>query len=70
MVYYEPVKIIINAPDLAKVIIDIMVRHYGLLNLIVTDQELFFTIKFWLLLCYFLDIKQKFSIAFYPQIDS
>ena len=37
MVYYEPVKIIINILGLAKAIIDIVVRHHGLPNLIITD---------------------------------
>ena len=37
MVHYEPVKIIINAPDLAEVIIDVVVRHHGLLDSIITD---------------------------------
>ena len=37
MVYFEPIKIIINALYLAKVIIDVVVWHYGLLNSIITD---------------------------------
>ena len=57
MVYYKSVKITIDTPDHAEVIIDIVVRHHGLLDSIVTDQELLFTSKFWLLLCYFLGIK-------------
>ena len=69
MVYYKPVKITINALDLAGVIIDVVVRHYGLPDSIVTDQGSIFISKFWLLLCYFLNIKQKLSIAFYLQKD-
>ena len=46
MVYYEPVKITINAPGLAEVIIDIVVHHHGLPNLIVTDKGSLFTSKF------------------------
>ena len=37
MVYYKPVKIIFDAPGLAKVIIDVVVRHHGLSNSIVTN---------------------------------
>ena len=37
MVYYEPVKITINAPSLAEVIINVVVRHHSLLDLIVTN---------------------------------
>ena len=69
MVYYKPVKVTINALDLAKVIINVIVRHHSLPKLIITNQGLLFTSKFWLLLCHFLCIKQKLSIAFYLQTD-
>ena len=54
MVYYKPVKITIDAPGLVKVTFDIVVWHYGLPNSIVSDKDLLFTSKFWLLFCYFL----------------
>ena len=69
MVYYKPVKITIDAPDLAEVIIDGVVRHHGLLDSIVTNRGSLFTSKFWLWLCYFLGIKRKLSTAFHPQMD-
>ena len=69
MIYYEPVKIFINAPALEKVIIKIVVRHHGLPDLIVTNWGSLFTSKFWSLLCYFLGIKQRLFIAFYPQTN-
>ena len=69
MVHYKPVKITINAPGLAKVIINVVVRHHGLLNSIITDQGFLFTSKFWSSLCYFLGIKRKLSTAFHPQTD-
>ncbi len=37
MVHYEPVKVTFDAPGLAEVIIDIIVRHYGVPESIVTD---------------------------------
>lgn len=37
IVYYKPVKITINAYGLAKVIINAVVCHHGLLNPIVSD---------------------------------
>ena len=46
MVYYEPVKITIDASGLAKVIIDVVIRHHGLLDMIVTNRGLLFTSKF------------------------
>ena len=69
MVHYEPVKVTIDAPRLAEVIIDVVVRHYGLLDSIVTNRGSFFTSKFWSFLCYFLEVKRRFSTAFHPQTD-
>ena len=69
MVPYEPVKVINNAPRLAKVIINVVVWHHGLSDLIVTDRGSFFTSKFWSSLCYFLGIKQRLSTVFYSQAN-
>ena len=69
MVHYEPVKVTIDAPGLAEVIIDVVVRHHGLPDSIVTDRGSLFTSKFWSSLCYFLGIKRKLSTAFHPQTD-
>ena len=70
MVHYESVIVTLNAAGLAEVIFDVIVQHYGLLDLIVTDRSLLFTSKFWLSLCYFFGIKRRFSTAFYPPTDS
>ena len=69
MVHYKPIMVTINAPGLAKIIINVVVRHYSLADLIVTKRGFFFTSKFLLLLCYFLGIKRRLSTAFYPQTD-
>ncbi len=69
MVYYVPVNVTINVPGLAEVIIDVVVRHHGVLESIVTDRGSLFTSKFWSSLCYFLGIKRKLSTAFHPQTD-
>ena len=69
MVYYKSVKVTINAPGLAEVITDVVVRHHSLPNSIITKWKLLFNSKFWSLLCYFLGIKQKLSTAFYFQTD-
>ena len=70
MVHYKQIKVTIDTPSLIKIIISVIVRYYGLSNSIVTIQRLLFTSKFWLSLCYFLDIKQKLSTVFYLQTDS
>ncbi len=69
IVHYKPVKVTIDVPGLAKVIINMVVRHHGVPKSIVTDQGLLFTSKFWSLLCYFLRIKKKRFTAFQPQTD-
>ncbi len=43
MVHYEPVKITIDTPGLAKVIIDVVVRYHGVPESIVIDQSSLFT---------------------------
>lgn len=62
-VHYEPVKVTIDAPGLAGVILDVVVWHHGLLNSIVSDRGSIFTSKFWSSLCYFLGIKRRLSTA-------
>ena len=47
MAHYKLVKITLNAPGLAKVIIDVVVRHYGVPDSTVTKRGSLFTSKFW-----------------------
>ena len=70
MIHYKLVKITIDAPGLAEVIIDVVVHHHGLPDSIVTDIGYLFTSKFWSLLCYFLGIKRRLLTAFHLQTDS
>ena len=46
MVYYKLVKVTIDAPELAEVILNVVVWHYGLSDSIVSDRGLLFTSKF------------------------
>ena len=69
MVHYKPIKITINALKLAKVIIEVIVCHHGILDSIVTNKSSFFTWKFWSLLCYFLGIKRRLFTPLNLQID-
>ena len=66
MVHYKLVKITIDAPGPAKVIIDVVVCHYGLSDSTITDRGFLFTSKFWSSLYYFLGIKHRLSTAFHP----
>ena len=45
MVHYELVKVTIDAPGLAKVIIDVVIWHHGLPDLIVTNRGSLFISK-------------------------
>ncbi len=47
MVYYKPIKMIINILALAKVIIETIMQQYGLFNSIFSDPDLVFILKFW-----------------------
>lgn len=38
LIYYEPIKTMINIADLAKVTNDIVIRHYDLLESIISDK--------------------------------
>ena len=69
MIYYEPVQTIITAPALAKIILNVIVWHYGLPNSIVSDCSSVFTSKFYSSLYYFLSIKQILSTAFHSPTD-
>ena len=69
MVHYEPVKVTIDVPGLVEVILDVVIRHYGLPNSIISDWGAIFTSKFWSSLCYFLGIKRRLSTVFQPQTD-
>ena len=69
VVHYKPIKITINAPGLVKVIIDVLLRHHGLLDSNVINKSTFFILKFCSSLCYFLSIKRWLSIIFYLQIN-
>lgn len=68
--HYEPVKIIIDASNLVKVIVNMIVWYYSFSNLIINNRSFVFKLKFWLPLCYFLGINQKISTTFHLQINS
>ncbi len=70
IVQYKPVKITIDALSLSGVIIDVVVRHQGLPDTIVSDYGSVLTSKLLVLFCYFFGIKRRLSTAFYPKTDS
>lgn len=67
--YYKFIKTAIDITKLIKIIINIVVRYYGYLELSIGDKNSSYISKLWSLLYYFLSIKQKLSITFHPQIN-
>lgn len=65
MIHYELIKVMINTPGLAKVIIIVIICYHKVVQSIVTDCSLLFISKFWFLLYNFLRIKRKLSTAFH-----
>ena len=47
MIYYKLVKVTIDVLGLAKVIINIIIRYYGFLNLIIIDKNFFLSQNFY-----------------------
>lgn len=66
MLYYKLVKITMDTPGLAEVVINVIVYHHKVSKSIVTDQSPLFTSKLWSFLCYLPGIKNKLSITFHP----
>ena len=66
MLYYKPVQVIIDTQKLAKIILDIVIWHHDLPNLIVANRRSPFISKFWFSFYYYFSIKQKLSTDFHP----
>ena len=61
MVYYIQFKVMIDTPNLAEVIINIVMHHHRVPKSIVMYWDSFFISKFWFLLCYFLKIQKSYQ---------
>lgn len=59
----------ITTKDLANVFSDDIWRLYDFSKFIITDKDSIFIAKFWSIMCYHLQIKQKLSIAFHSQTN-
>ena len=69
MIHYKLVKVMINVPDLANMIINVIIHYHKVLESIFTNQGLLFKSKFWSSLYYFIEIKRKLFTAFHLQTD-
>ena len=59
----------ITAETLGHVVLDRLVRYYGMLKLFITDRDKLFTSAYWKTLTAALGIKHKLTTAFYPEAD-
>lgn len=69
MAHYIPTVTDINAPKLAKLIVDNVIRLHGLPMEIISDRDPRFTSCFWRELFKHMGTKLKFSTAYHPQSD-
>ena len=69
MAHYIPCWKIINAPELATLLIENIATRYGMPKNLVSDRASLFTSKFWSTLCYYMKAKRRLSTAFHPQTD-
>ena len=60
MIYYKSIKVIVDITGIAIIIINIIIRNYDLLDIIVINQKSLFTSKYWLLLYYLLLSSKNF----------
>lgn len=65
MVYFKSILTILDIKQLAKVLIEIVIKYHSLPNSIMTDQGSLFILKFWSFLCYYFNIKCQLSTTFY-----
>lgn len=66
---YVPTTKTCNAVTLAKILVQEVVRRFGVPRGIVSDRGSVFTSKFWSDFCYEAHITRKLSTAFHPQTD-
>lgn len=70
IIHHKLVQITINATGHPKIFIHKIIRHYSLLDSIISNQISVFISNCFLFICYFREIKQKLSAVLNLQIDS
>lgn len=67
--YYKLIKLIIDTLSLIKVILIVIINYYNILDFIINNLYIVFSLKFSFLSNYFFSIKYYLFIIFYFQID-
>jgi len=58
-----------TAEQLARIVIDRLIRYYGIPSSFVTDRDKLFTLNYWKTLVTLIGIRYKLSTSFYLQTD-
>jgi hypothetical protein len=69
LVHYAPTTTSVDAPMLARIMFETVVRHHGVPQFIVSDRDPRFTSHFWTALWRCFGTKLQMSTAFHPQTD-
>ena len=69
MVHYIPTVTTVDAPGLARLLIDNVIKLHGIPINIISDRDARFTSNFWTSLWLQLGTRLKFSTAYHPQSD-
>ena len=67
--YLIPFKEIYTAEQLGFIILDRLIRYYGILEVIISDRDKLFTLNYWRTLILLLGTKLKMLTAFHPTTD-
>jgi transposase InsO family protein len=67
--YFIPCRKDFDAPQVAELVIDRIIRAHGVPRVFITDRDKIFTSNFWKTLVAELGIKHNLSTAFHPQTD-
>jgi transposase InsO family protein len=66
---YVPTNKTCDSVELTSLLMDAVVRRYGVLKGIISDRGSVFTSQYWSDFAYKARVKHKLSIAFHPQTD-
>jgi hypothetical protein len=67
--HFIPIRMMYQAPDIARVFISEIVRLCGMPKSIISDRVSMFTGRFWTSFQEALGTQLKFSTAYHPEID-
>ena len=67
--YFIPVKLTYNDVNVVEIFLKEIFRLHGVLEMVISDQDVKFTSKFWKSLYAWLETKINFSTSYHPKTD-